>query len=151
MTSEMVEALTPLVRNAIRTRVKCLNEEEVNEVAQEVWLRVLNNKDEVRSLESWLFVVAQNSAVEYIRKEGKKPQTREVNEGDSITLPTQDTEHIRDIVGRVLKGLQKEIMLMLLDGYKYREISRKLALPIGSVSSYILRGRAVLCRQLCSS
>lgn len=111
---------------------------------------------------TWLFRIASNNCIDFIRK--KKKNTFSLNKkgeydnghemGDRIPSQTLDPEeHIikkqkiemmRDVVEKLKPHYRTLIELRYFKEYSYEEISKELALPLGTVKAQLFRAREFL-------
>jgi RNA polymerase sigma factor (sigma-70 family) len=143
----LVERYRPLVR-AVAAGFR-LSRSDVEDVDQTVWLRLVENLDRIReprAVPRWLMTTAGNEALRLVRAgqrtilvgDPDEPMHEHVAKQD----PAPDTDLLRrelaDIVQRGLAELPaaQQRLLTLLAGERrlsYREVSRILAIPVGSI------------------
>ena len=102
--------------------------------------------------DSWLFRIARNHWIDTVRARSRQ-RTRFVaaEEGEAVGFdPRPQTEAAIDLK-RAMAALerlpdeQREVVaLILIDGLGYRETAELLGLPIGTISSRLVRGRKAL-------
>jgi RNA polymerase sigma-70 factor (ECF subfamily) len=102
--------------------------------------------------DSWMFRITRNLWIDTVRARGRQ-QKRFVAEEEGLSVgfdPRPGTEAAIDL-GRAMAALgrlpdeQREVVaLILIDGLGYRETAEALDLPIGTVSSRLVRGRKAL-------
>lgn len=107
-------------------------------------------------LDSWLYKIMRNLWIDTVRARGRR---------EDLHVPVEEAEGVgEDPRGAIEAGIdlakamaamqrlpheQREIVaLILLEGVGYRECSEILGLPIGTVSSRLVRGRAALLQLL---
>ena len=107
-------------------------------------------------LESWLFRIMRNLWIDTARVRQRAarveaPPEAGLNVGHD---PTAATEAAIDL-GRVMIAMerlpdeQREVVaLILIEGFGYREAAELLDVPIGTVSSRLMRGRTALMKLL---
>ena len=140
------------------------NEAEVDDILQEVFLRVhrrldqLNDPDRVMA---WLYQIARNAVIDYYRSPERR---REVPVGLSgemeLHMPAslhtdKDADRFRTelaaCVRPMLEGLSKEyreaVTMVEMEGLTQRAVAERLGLSISGVKSRVQRGRRQL-RQL---
>ncbi len=109
---------------------------------------------------TWLFKIASNNCIDWIRKQKKKKMVSLDNpistgDGDSMTIELES--HGPDPVAVVMKEQKKEIMREVVDKlkpryktlielryykeYSYDEIAKELDLPLGTVKAQLFRAR----------
>lgn len=103
-------------------------------------------------LDSWLYRIMRNLWIDTVRARGRK---------DKVEAPAVEAERLgedpRDAMdasvdlARMMAAMerlpdeQREVVaLILIEGFGYRESAEMLGLPIGTVSSRLVRGRTAL-------
>ncbi|MEO8197368.1 MAG: sigma-70 family RNA polymerase sigma factor [Thermoanaerobaculia bacterium] len=145
------------------------NLEEAHDLTQEVFIRVyqaLDRYDSQYRFSTWLFRVAQNAAIDVIRKRRIKlvPLTRRADEGSDATvdleLPDGQPSALETLQGRELDASIRSAIdalpweyreLILLRHYgelAYEEIAEVKAMPLGTVKNKLFRARQMLKQQL---
>jgi len=137
------------------------NRYDAEDLLQETTLRVLGNKDKYVdniNFKGWVLTIMRNIFINNYRKVLRSQimvdhtgDLRHLNslENSSRENPEESitVKEIKFIINRLNDDL-KIPFLMYMDGYKYNEISDKLALPIGTVKSRIFFARRELRRNL---
>jgi RNA polymerase sigma factor (sigma-70 family) len=107
-------------------------------------------------LDSWMYRIMRNLWIDTVRSRGRR---------EALHAPLEDAEGIgedpRDAIQasmdlakamaamQRLPDEQREIVaLILIEGFGYRECSEILGLPIGTVSSRLVRGRNALLKMM---
>lgn len=136
----------------------CGREEDAWEVYQEAFLSAWRGLGSFRgdaALSTWLYRLTSNAAIDYLRRqnrqralEGTSLDDEEAPEpADTAPSPAQAAEQgeLREQIQAGLMALsasQRQVLLLReLQGLTYEEISRALALDLGTVKSRIARGR----------
>ena len=111
---------------------------------------------------TWLFRIATNNAIDFIRK--KKIETRSLNSsfkddsGDAVTIDVEDSdpnpmeeaiklqrnELVRLFVTKLPPKYQRLVRLRYFDEMTYAEISKELEAPLGTVKAQLHRARELL-------
>ena len=139
------------------------NIDESQELSQEVFLKVYRALDRYNPryrFSTWLFRVAQNAAIDLLRKRRLKlvPMQRTGTDGDSHEreFPGQERDPYRvlrnlerrDAIGTAIDGLKDEyrelIQLRHFAEMTYEEIARFKGIPLGTVKNKLFRGRRML-------
>ena len=142
--------------------------EQVEDLAQEVFIKAfasLGSFNEEYAFSTWLYKIATNSSIDYIRK--KKLRTFSIDkpiameESDTTyELPDSTYEPDKHIIQRQRSHLIQEAINKLPEKYKkvitlrhseerdYSEIAKILKLPIGTVKAHIFRARELLNKYL---
>lgn len=146
--------------------------EQAEDLAQETFVRVFNHIDRYDpkyKFSSWIFKIATNLTIDHIRRKeldtvsidgSRNAVTAEQIEATSITIASQDEnpeelleakelgEEIEGAIGKLRPEYKAAILLRHVEGREYQEIAEILSLPLGTVKTYIHRGRNELREQL---
>ena len=155
-----------LIYNLIFRMIR--NKEDVQDLTQEAFIKAFNSLekfDKQFSFSTWLFKIATNNCIDYLRK--KKLNTFSIDkdigtEDDDFQFEIPDTETIpdRNILDTERKKILEDAIESLPNKYKsvillrhrdekdYEEIAKKLKLPLGTVKAHIFRGRELLNKYL---
>jgi len=137
------------------------NRYEAEDLLQETTLRVLDNKNKYvdnANFKGWVFTIMRNIFINNYRKELRSQaiidQTGDLQYlnvmGDACRENPEETVNLKEIKF-IINSLDNELKIpfsMYVEGYKYNEISEKLALPLGTVKSRIFFARRELQRNL---
>ncbi|MEX0909167.1 MAG: sigma-70 family RNA polymerase sigma factor [Gemmatimonadaceae bacterium] len=142
------------------------------DLAQESFIKVLNNIDRYRpefKFSSWLFKIANNVAIDHLRKrtvdtvslEGSRYATTTAEaESTAIPVASKDQSALEEMESRELGGAIEQAVAALRPEYRacillrhvedrsYEEIAATLDLPLGTVKTYIHRARHELRKAL---
>lgn len=145
------------------------NLEEAHDLTQEVFIRVyqaLDRYDSQYRFSTWLFRVAQNAAIDVIRKRRIQlvPLTRRADEGSDATVDLEladgQPSALESLQGRELDASIRAAIdtlpweyreLILLRHYgelAYEEIAEVKGMPLGTVKNKLFRARQMLKQQL---
>jgi RNA polymerase sigma-70 factor (ECF subfamily) len=146
--------------------------ETAEDLAQVAFIKVLNHIDRYRpefKFSSWLFKIANNVAIDYLRKRqldtisidgSPHAATQAEIEATSFdvvarqenALEEMEARELGSAIERAIARLRPEyrscIMLRHVEGRSYEEIAATLDLPLGTVKTYIHRARHELRRAL---
>ncbi len=103
-------------------------------------------------LDSWLYRIMRNLWIDTVRSRGRKERFEApVDEAEKLGHDPRDGVDAAIDLKRVMVAMdrlpaeQREVIaLILIEGFGYREAAELLDLPIGTVSSRLVRGRAAL-------
>jgi len=137
------------------------NRYDAEDLLQDTTLRVLDNRDKYVdnvNFKGWVLTIMRNIFINNYRKELRSQviidQTDDLYHlnvpGDSKGENPEEMMTIKEIQF-IISNLNDDLKVpfsMHLDGYKYNEISDKLALPLGTVKSRIFFARRELQRNL---
>jgi len=135
--------------------------EYAEDLAQETWVRVLQRGSQYNGrqrFDPWLFAIARNLAIDYLRKKRKGVQTASLpNDRDAmLLLPTSGpspfeaaarSEDAIRLAGQlqILSPLYREALLLRFqEDLSLAEIAQVLGAPVTTVTSRIYRGLAAL-------
>lgn len=112
---------------------------------------------------TWMFKIASNNCIDFIRKERKKRTMSidtgmENDDGDNMTYDIEsdardpEAEMIRDqkmkamrqVVEKLKPRYKQLVILRYFKEYSYEEISQELDLPLGTVKAQLFRARDFL-------
>ena len=148
--------------NFVRSMLR--NEELAEDITQESFVKAFYSLSKLKnpaSFKSWLFRIANNNTLDYLRKK-RLPQV-DVDEHlresyvDDRGNPEEGvvsgarSKHIHEALGS-LKEDQRAILVMCdLEGLSYQEIAEVLKIPFGTVQSRIFYARRKLREHLDTS
>jgi RNA polymerase sigma factor (sigma-70 family) len=136
------------------------NKENAKDLMQETLMRCFANKHKFQSgtnFKSWMTTVMYHSFVNHYRK--RKSKQKVLQTVSNYNQITQDksigVRADEDLLYKELKSIISELpnkfhnpFQMLLDGYKYQEISETLDVPIGTIKSRIHYARQKIKKRL---
>lgn len=154
--------ISKLISRMIRSR------EEIEDLTQEAFIKAftsLASFNEEYSFSTWLYKIATNNAIDYVRK--RKLQTFSINkpiesEESDYSFELQDTEPepdqeliavqrkkmLDDAMDSLPEKYRQVILMRHVDEKEYQEIAKTLKLPLGTVKAHIFRARELLYKQL---
>ena len=131
------------------------NSADADDLTQAAIERALRSRDQWQPgtrLDSWSYRIMRNLWINMGRAQSRRT-AREVpeEEGLSVGEDPRDAMDAAVDLKRIMQGMarlpdeQREVVaLILVEGFGYREVSEMLGLPIGTVSSRLVRGRTAL-------
>lgn len=112
-------------------------------------LRSLKEVDESRGLSPWIFRIARNTCVDYLRK--RKPDCLlEENMGcsvpqygcpENIILNNEVREKLKEALGMMGLEYRRVLLLRVFDDLSYSDIASRLKLKESAVKTMLHRGR----------
>ena len=161
-----MELLADLVERCQHRLVRYLlyltgRREYAEDLAQETWVRVLQRGSQYNGrqrFDPWLFAIARNLAIDYLRKKRKAVQTASLpNDRDAMLLlpssgpsPFEAAARSEDAIRlaaqlQILSPLYREALLLRFqEDLSLPEIAQVLSAPVTTVTSRIYRGLAAL-------
>jgi RNA polymerase sigma factor (sigma-70 family) len=153
---DMLALLPRLRRFAISLSRDAADGDDLCQAAVE---RALKSRDQWQPgtrLDSWMFRIMRNLWIDEVRTRSRRDQTFAPEEagvavGDDGDRRIEMAVEISD-VGRAMERLPAEqreaIALVLVEGFAYREAADILDIPMGTLTSRLVRGREALMREL---
>jgi len=131
---------------------KYLRDDEMSkDITQNVFAKLYNNLTKLKkdNLKSWLYKVAHNDSIEYLKKKSLKVTSLDDEFVEPFTLNTPQTivqqKYEREIIHATMMKLPKNqrsaILLKDVKGYSYDEIAEAMGISYEAVKSLIYRGR----------
>ena len=132
------------------------DQDELEDVLQAVFIKTYENLygfDVRKKFSSWIYRIAHNNAVNYWKKNQRRPISLEEVEykiiDEKIDLPGQtDDEIARKKIKKFLSDLKPKyrevLILFFLEQKSYEEISDILRIPKNTVGTLISRGKQIL-------
>jgi RNA polymerase sigma-70 factor, ECF subfamily len=142
--------------------------EKAEDLAQETFVKVFNQLDKYNpkyKFSSWIFKIASNLSIDTLRKKeletvsldgSRQARTAEETEASRITVASRDENpeellearelgrEIEEAIGSLRPEYRTAIVLRHVEGRPYEEIAEIMELPLGTVKTYIHRGRSEL-------
>lgn len=139
------------------------------DLAQEVFLKAfrrLDTYDPQRKLSSWLFKIAHNTTIDYLRRHMPEtvPLEAEKDDGrgglaavlaDSSSESPATAAERRDMarsleraIARLRPEYRESVVLFYLEGASYQEICETTGLPLGTVKTNLHRARKELAQHM---
>jgi len=139
------------------------NAQEAEDITQEVFVRVWRNLkkfDRDRSFKTWIFSIAKNTAIDFLKKKRAMQFSDFENERgesiilekfiDSSPLPNELLERkdlmgtLAKAIGKLLPKYRKTLLLRHNDNLTFREISETAGESLNTVKSRYRRGLVML-------
>ena len=132
---------------------------EADDLTQLTVERALRSRDQWQEgtrLDSWLYKIMRNLWIDTVRSRGRR-QRHEAPaiEAESIGEDPREAMDAALELQRAMAAMQRlpdeqreVVALILVEGFGYREAAELLELPIGTVSSRLVRGRTALLEML---
>jgi RNA polymerase sigma-70 factor (ECF subfamily) len=137
------------------------------DLAQEVFVKAfrrLDSYDPGRKFASWLFKIAHNTTIDYLRRGGAETVSLEAHdeEGGSLLsvladpvespLATAERRDLARALERAMAGLRPDyreaVVLFYVEGASYQDICEVTGLPLGTVKTNLHRARKELARAM---
>ena len=160
--------LDALYRTALRmTR----SEADAEDLVQETYIRAFRFREQFTpgtNLKAWLFRILTNTFINTYRRRQTQPEFTELDGVDEFSLYKRmsdlktssgagnpETEFLDGLVDSEVKDALgdlpekfRQVVLLDVEGFSYKEIAEMLDIPIGTVMSRLHRGRKFLQKRL---
>lgn len=141
--SQGIEACVPALRRYARALTR--NPDAADDLVQDTLLRALRSEHLFHggTMRAWLFTILVNLNRNRLRSLARHPVAMSLEEED--TTGSEAREGGRDIERAVasLGADQRDaLLLVVLEGFSYREVADIQGVPIGTVMSRLARARA---------
>ena len=128
---------------------------DADDLAQRTVERALVSREQWQPgtrLDAWLYRIARNLWIDEARARVRRAKVvRPLGEDEDPGFDPRPAQDAAIDLGRVMAAMgrlpdeQREVVaLILVEGFGYREAAELLGLPIGTVSSRLVRGRGAL-------
>jgi RNA polymerase sigma factor (sigma-70 family) len=131
------------------------NSADADDLTQAAIERALRSREQWQPgtrLDSWCYRIMRNLWIDTARSNARR-SAREAPEEEGLSVgedpreaiaASVDLKRIMAAMGRLPDEQREVVALILIEGFGYREVSEMLDLPIGTVSSRLVRGRTAL-------
>lgn len=155
-----------IIASLIRRMVQ--DEDDIDDLTQEAFIKAYNALDRFQfsyTFSSWLFKIASNNCIDFLRK--KRFQTVSINQPigdreDGLFIEIEDRENIPDlsVLSQERKKALNEAINSLPENYRkiiklrheeeldYKEISKLTGQPLGTVKAHLFRARKMMLDKL---
>ncbi len=111
---------------------------------QEVVINLWKGYPEFRGeskIQTWIYRIALNTCVTFLRKSGKKPQTQPLTEDLHIYADITESDPIKELYKMInkLNAIEKAIVLLYLEERSYDEIAQIIGITKSNVGVRINR------------
>ncbi|MFN8415963.1 MAG: sigma-70 family RNA polymerase sigma factor [Cytophagaceae bacterium] len=138
-----------------------MNQEDAKDLLQDTLIKAIKYKDSfspASNLKAWLCVIMKNTFINQYRRQNIKNELIKksaINIKENIRANlhtnTSDSFVYNKDIQKVIDELKDELkipFLRFVEGFKYKEISEELNLPIGTVKSRIFLARKEMVQKL---
>ncbi len=138
-------------------RICSLSAAEVEDLLQEIFIkcyRYLNDFDQDLKFSSWIYRIARNETISYIRKIKARPQTIPEEDGGELLRAIAadwdleeevrkklDGEKVRELLSQLDRKYREILVLRYLEDKSYEEIADIVKKPEGTVATLINRAK----------
>ncbi|HOI59873.1 MAG TPA: sigma-70 family RNA polymerase sigma factor [Candidatus Pacearchaeota archaeon] len=142
------------------SRISNFNDQEKEDILQDVFVKVYVNLNSFNSdlkFSSWIYRITRNEVINNFRKFKRRPQIARIDPEDDFMSRIRsgldleheinnkvDLDNIKQILNEINDKYKEVLVLKFLEEKDYREISDILKIPMGTVATYINRGKKEL-------
>ncbi len=159
--SEIVHRYEAPIRRYCK-RLGGIDDGDVDDVLQEIFIKVfinLNDYDSGLKFSSWLYRIAHNETVSFLRKKKVRPRVLNLSAEDTdvffeqladetdfveLTHKRDDARLVQSLLSELDPKYKEVFVLRFLEEKSYTEISDILKMPEGTVATLINRGKKEL-------
>jgi len=128
---------------------------DADDLAAQAAERALRSRDQWQPgtrLDSWVYRIARNLWIDEVRARTRRAKVERPPESGELvghdpragTDAAIDLQRVMAAMGQLPDEQREVVALILVEGFGYREAAELLDLPIGTVSSRLVRGRTAL-------
>ncbi|MGH8130225.1 MAG: RNA polymerase sigma factor [Steroidobacteraceae bacterium] len=147
--AELGEMLPRLRRFA---RVITRNVQDADDLVQMAVEKALTRAEQWRPgsrLDSWMFGIMKNAWIDEIRARRRRervhaPEEAGADVGDASAEARDIALSVQSAMTRLPEDQRMAIALVLVEGFSYKDAAETLAIPIGTLTSRLARGREAL-------
>jgi RNA polymerase sigma-70 factor (ECF subfamily) len=128
-----------------------------DDLCQATITRALERREQWQAgsrLDSWMYRIMRNLWIDEQRARGRRGQTFVAEEAGATVGGSGGQEHAVELgdVDRALRTLPDEqreaVLLVMVEGYSYKEAADIVGCPVGTLNSRLVRGRDALLARL---
>jgi RNA polymerase sigma-70 factor (ECF subfamily) len=139
------------------------NETDAADVAQETFVRAYRALPRFRGdakFSSWLYRIAVNRSLTFIRKRKRRGRTVDIGLGPHVEARALEERHVadpgelvldaefrrlvREAVDRLPPKYRAAVTLFYIEERSYKEVAEVLGIPMGTLKTHLHRARALL-------
>ena len=150
--SDIVAMLPRLRRFARALAGQAADADDVVQIAVERALRRLDQFEEGTKLDSWLYSIVRNAWIDEARARARRGKIfapaeageRRGDEGAAAVHARLDVQDLSAAMQTLPQEQREAVALVCVEGLSYRDAAETLAVPIGTLTSRLARGRETL-------
>lgn len=138
-------------QSVYRLAVRMVGVQAAPDVAQDTFLQTFRSLRQFSGrsrFETWLYRLAVNECLQFLRRARREPCERLTHEPEDRSPDKADHLQHRELLERALAQLDPDLrsvfLLREIDGLSYRELAEALEIPEGTVASRLNRARTEL-------
>lgn len=156
-----------LISSLIRKMIR--DEDDIDDLVQESFIKAYNALDKFQegySFSSWLYRIASNNCIDFLRKKRfptisiENPSFTDDEDGGALDIEDQSYQADIQVLGNERRKALFDAIAELPENYReiielrheqeldYKEIADKLDMPLGTVKAHLFRARKILLEKL---
>lgn len=142
-----------IVRRYLKNQTEA--EDLVQEIFIEIWKKAASFNPAVASETTFVGLIARRRAIDYLRRQGRRPEFEPLSAAESIPLPALekssvlcDPETVKSSLASFPADTRQLFNLFFEEGCTHPEIAARTGLPLGTVKTRLRRGLITLREQL---
>lgn len=150
-------ALLPRLRRFARGLARDVA--DADDLCQASIERALKSRDQWQAgtrLDSWMYRIMRNIWIDNRRASARRGVHADIDDGvmqiaDDSQARMEASMELNDVdraMGKLPDEQREAVMLVLVEGYSYKEAAEILEVPAGTLTSRLVRGREALMREL---
>lgn len=150
-------ALLPRLRRFARGLARDVA--DADDLCQASIERALKSRDQWQAgtrLDSWMYRIMRNKWIDNRRASARRGVHADIDDGvmqiaDDSQARMEASMELNDVdraMGKLPDEQREAVMLVLVEGYSYKEAAEILEVPAGTLTSRLVRGREALMREL---
>ena len=139
------------------------NPSDAEDLTMEAFGKAFRNIDSYTpkyAFSTWLFKIATNNCIDYIRKSRSQPNAidpseehydsfthnlqSDIPDPEEIMINDQKILHLREVVNQLKPRYRSLIELRYYKEYSYEEIATEMKIPVGTVKAQLYRAKSLL-------
>jgi RNA polymerase sigma factor (sigma-70 family) len=139
------------------------NENDAEDLMMETFAKAFNNLSQytpVYAFSTWLFRIAINNCIDFVRKKKIRPQSYDTGvdfhdpdnpnftssnlNPEDLVIKDQKAAELRDMIKTLKPRYARLIELRYYQEFSYEEIAVEMQLPLGTVKAQLFRARELL-------
>lgn len=149
--ARLFDHFVPLLRSfslASQPGASLLADEVAQEVMIKVWHKAHTYNPEVASVSTWIFTMARNARIDYLRKNSRHESDidptdlwAEISDDSADPFQAAQQKRSEELIARELDALpedqQEALRKVYLEGKTHKEVAEEFGLPLGTVKSRV--------------
>ena len=125
---------------------------DAEDITQDVFVRVWKNLkkfDQNKKFKTWIFSIAKNSAIDWLRKKKTIPLSDDIMDTFAVPAPLVPELSLTAILEKIPVQYRMILFLRYNDHFSFREIAESLGENLNTIKSRHRRGLIILKNKLC--